>query len=133
VERISHNTLCSFGCTNKLHMNAGDTYEKQIWRINRRLKVYYYHYMHFSKCVLGTSYDCISSWQHRNLPLPNMFDDVSSRDWGSVSSILSKLVITMLFAFSWSTYEDRLTMDTVNREGHAGLKMALVSQYVFDK
>jgi len=26
---------------------------------------------------------------------PNMFDDVSSRDWGLVSSILSKLVITM--------------------------------------
>ena len=89
--------------------------------------------MHFSKCVVGTSYDCISSWRHRNLPLLNMFDDVSSRDWGSVSSILSKLVITMLFAFLWSTYEDRLTMDTVNREGHAGLKMDLVSQYVFDK
>jgi hypothetical protein len=24
-------------------------------------------------------------------------------------------------------------MDTVNKEGHAGLKMALISQYLFDK
>lgn len=87
----------------------------------------------FSKCVVGTSYDCVSSWPHRNLPLPNMFDDVSSRDWGLVSCVLSKLVITMLFAFSWWTYEDGPTMDTVNREGHAGLKMALGSQYLFDK